>query len=168
MGYGRTRAFPHDHDIVLQRCDGNYAGVRYNQRKELREHSEMVAKYRRGMFDSANANDLALNTWSAAPLKANWIRATYITHSPIAYLYTFSRTQHANEDVEKMILGNKCDVAEKRVVAKERGEAVSKQCHKNKNYYGCENNWCDESPFIANRLPVSMAFDLWRHLPRPI
>lgn len=33
--------------------------------------------------------------------------------------------EHANEDVEKMILGNKCDMEEKRVVSKERGEAVS-------------------------------------------
>lgn len=33
--------------------------------------------------------------------------------------------QHANEDVEKMILGNKCDMGEKRIVAKERGDAVS-------------------------------------------
>lgn len=33
--------------------------------------------------------------------------------------------QHANEDVEKMILGNKCDMEEKRAVSKERGEAVS-------------------------------------------
>lgn len=32
--------------------------------------------------------------------------------------------EHANEDVEKMILGNKCDMQEKRVVTKERGEAV--------------------------------------------
>lgn len=33
--------------------------------------------------------------------------------------------EHANEDVERMILGNKCDMVDKRVVAKERGEAVS-------------------------------------------
>ena len=33
--------------------------------------------------------------------------------------------QHANEDVEKMILGNKCDVEDKRAVSKERGETVS-------------------------------------------
>lgn len=33
--------------------------------------------------------------------------------------------QHANEDVEKMILGNKCDMTDKRVVTKDRGEAVS-------------------------------------------
>lgn len=36
--------------------------------------------------------------------------------------------QHANEDVEKMILGNKCDMEEKRAVSKERGEAVSYIC----------------------------------------
>lgn len=36
--------------------------------------------------------------------------------------------QHANEDVEKMILGNKCDMEEKRVVSKERGESVSTWC----------------------------------------
>lgn len=33
--------------------------------------------------------------------------------------------QHANEDVEKMILGNKSDMEEKRVVSTEKGEAVS-------------------------------------------
>lgn len=33
--------------------------------------------------------------------------------------------QHANEDVEKMILGNKCDMSDKRTVSKERGETVS-------------------------------------------
>lgn len=41
------------------------------------------------------------------------------------YWSTFYIFQHANEDVDKMILGNKCDMEEKRVVAKERGEAVS-------------------------------------------
>lgn len=33
--------------------------------------------------------------------------------------------QHASADVEKMILGNKCDVNDKRQVSKERGEKVS-------------------------------------------
>lgn len=33
--------------------------------------------------------------------------------------------QHANEDVEKMILGNKCDMEDKRQVANERGMLVS-------------------------------------------
>jgi GTPase SAR1 family protein len=33
--------------------------------------------------------------------------------------------QHASEDVEKMILGNKCDMDEKRVISKEQGES----CH---------------------------------------
>ncbi len=34
--------------------------------------------------------------------------------------------QHANEDVEKMILGNKCDMEDKRQVSKERGDTVSR------------------------------------------
>ena len=37
----------------------------------------------------------------------------------------FWQFQHANEDVEKMILGNKCDMDDRRVVTKERGEQVN-------------------------------------------
>jgi hypothetical protein len=33
--------------------------------------------------------------------------------------------QHANEDVERMILGNKCDIEDKRQVSRERGTVVS-------------------------------------------
>jgi hypothetical protein len=33
--------------------------------------------------------------------------------------------QHASSDVEKMILGNKCDVNDRRQVSRERGAAVS-------------------------------------------
>ncbi|XP_055389758.1 ras-related protein Rab-10 [Condylostylus longicornis] len=35
--------------------------------------------------------------------------------------------EHANEDVEKMILGNKCDITDKRVVSRERGEAIARE-----------------------------------------
>lgn len=35
--------------------------------------------------------------------------------------------EHANEDVEKMILGNKCDMQEKRLVSKDRGEAIARE-----------------------------------------
>jgi len=35
--------------------------------------------------------------------------------------------EHANEDVERMILGNKCDMEDKRVVSKERGEAIARE-----------------------------------------
>lgn len=35
--------------------------------------------------------------------------------------------EHANEDVEKMIVGNKCDMTEKRVVTKERGEQIARE-----------------------------------------
>lgn len=33
--------------------------------------------------------------------------------------------QHANEDVERMLLGNKCDMEDKRVVPKAKGEQVN-------------------------------------------
>jgi len=35
--------------------------------------------------------------------------------------------EHANEDVEKMILGNKCDMTEKRIISKEKGEAIARE-----------------------------------------
>jgi Ras-related protein Rab-10 len=35
--------------------------------------------------------------------------------------------EHANEDVEKMILGNKCDMEDKRQVSRERGDAIARE-----------------------------------------
>ncbi|XP_053393908.1 ras-related protein Rab-10-like [Mercenaria mercenaria] len=35
--------------------------------------------------------------------------------------------EHANEDVEKMILGNKCDMEDKRQVSKDRGDAIARE-----------------------------------------
>lgn len=35
--------------------------------------------------------------------------------------------EHANSDVEKMILGNKCDMEDKRVISKERGDAMARE-----------------------------------------
>lgn len=37
--------------------------------------------------------------------------------------------EHANADVEKMILGNKCDMDDRRQVAKEKGEEIGVQHH---------------------------------------
>ncbi|SPP78490.1 blast:Ras-related protein Rab-10 [Drosophila guanche] len=68
--------------------------------------------------------------------------------------------EHANEDVEKMILGNKCDMTDKRVVNKERGEAVSKT----EKIMGLQlrSTSHSHSPF---RLLESMAFGSWKHPP---
>ena len=35
--------------------------------------------------------------------------------------------EHSNADVEKMILGNKCDMDEQRRIPKERGEAIARE-----------------------------------------
>lgn len=44
----------------------------------------------------------------------------------LSYLFItkVSFPQHASADVERMVLGNKCDVNDKRQVSKERGEKV--------------------------------------------
>lgn len=41
-----------------------------------------------------------------------------------AILRTLDVSQHASSDVEKMILGNKCDMTDRRQVSKDRGEKV--------------------------------------------
>ena len=35
--------------------------------------------------------------------------------------------EHSNADVEKMILGNKCDMEEQRQISKERGESIASE-----------------------------------------
>ncbi|XP_067840530.1 ras-related protein Rab-10 isoform X2 [Heptranchias perlo] len=35
--------------------------------------------------------------------------------------------EHANEDVERMLLGNKCDMEDKRVVQKSKGEQIARE-----------------------------------------
>lgn len=35
--------------------------------------------------------------------------------------------EHANEDVVKMIVGNKCDMEDRRIIAKERGEGIARE-----------------------------------------
>jgi Ras-related protein Rab-10 len=35
--------------------------------------------------------------------------------------------EHANEDVEKMILGNKCDMEDKRQVPRDRGDSIARE-----------------------------------------
>lgn len=60
--------------------------------------------------------------------------------------------QHANEDVEKMILGNKCDMSDKRVVSKERGEAVSSNRSREQNKV---QKIISESVYLS--LPLSLS-----------
>ena len=40
------------------------------------------------------------------------------------YLTLDWSVQHASSDVEKMVLGNKCDMEDRRLVSKERGTQV--------------------------------------------
>ncbi|XP_002129883.2 ras-related protein Rab-10-like [Ciona intestinalis] len=57
--------------------------------------------------------------------------------------------EHASEDVEKMLLGNKCDMEDKRMISKERGEMIAKE-HGIKFYEtSAKNNINIETAFIA-------------------
>lgn len=66
--------------------------------------------------------------------------------------FSLSLVQHANEDVEKMILGNKCDMSDKRVVSKERGEAVSSSRSREQNKV---QKIISESVYLS--LPLSLS-----------
>lgn len=48
----------------------------------------------------------------------------YNMHKHKILLLPIYLPQHASADVERMVLGNKCDVNDKRQVSKERGEKV--------------------------------------------
>lgn len=57
--------------------------------------------------------------------------------------------EHASEDVERMLLGNKCDMEEKRMISKERGEQISRE-HGIKFYEtSAKNNINIEKAFIT-------------------
>nr|CAB3265351.1 ras-related protein Rab-10-like [Phallusia mammillata] len=57
--------------------------------------------------------------------------------------------EHASEDVEKMLLGNKCDMEDKRMISKERGEQIAKE-HGIKFYEtSAKNNINIETAFFA-------------------
>lgn len=75
--------------------------------------------------------------------------------------------EHANEDVERMILGNKCDMTDKRIVSKERGEGVSILiCDKNFELH--LNKLTLTCACIFLRLPANMELDSWKHPPKLI
>jgi hypothetical protein len=48
--------------------------------------------------------------------------------SPVSVLVA-ATASYSNfcQDVERMILGNKCDMTDKRVISKERGEAIARE-----------------------------------------
>ncbi|CAG2184131.1 unnamed protein product [Oppiella nova] len=56
---------------------------------------------------------------------AKWLRNI---DEPLSHnLFISCVVKHANEDVEKMILGNKCDMDDKRMITRERGETIARE-----------------------------------------
>ena len=70
--------------------------------------------------------------------------------------------EHSNTDVEKMILGNKCDMEEQRLISKERGEAIAKENGipfletSAKNNINVEEAFLQMSERILDKLPGSV------------
>ena len=57
----------------------------------------------------------------------NWIRnieEVRILNDHLS-MFGFSYFQHASAEVERMLIGNKCDMQDKRQVSREKGEQVS-------------------------------------------
>ena len=54
----------------------------------------------------------------------NFWNATELLSKSLTIIWSFFLQQHASRDVEKMILGNKCDMNDRRQVSKDRGEQV--------------------------------------------
>jgi len=70
--------------------------------------------------------------------------------------------EHSNTDVEKMILGSKCDMEEQRLISKERGEAIAKENGipfletSAKNNINVEEAFLQMSERILDKLPGSV------------
>lgn len=67
--------------------------------------------------------------------------------------------EHANEDVEKMILGNKCDMVDKRQVPRQKGEEIARQSNipfletSAKSNVNVEKAFMDLTQAILNKTP---------------
>ncbi|CAG2164768.1 unnamed protein product [Oppiella nova] len=105
FGYGRTGEVPHDND------QHNVPSLPILQSDAVvfRVLETIVAVYRR--FIATSLRNYVL--YSTVPLSHN--------------LFISCVVQHANEDVEKMILGNKCDMDDKRMITRERGETIARE-----------------------------------------
>ena len=70
--------------------------------------------------------------------------------------------EHSNADVEKMIIGNKCDMEEQRLISKERGESIAKENGipfletSAKNNINVEEAFLQMSERILDKLPGSV------------
>ncbi|XP_064624276.1 ras-related protein Rab-10-like isoform X3 [Lineus longissimus] len=67
--------------------------------------------------------------------------------------------EHANEDVERMILGNKCDIEDKRQVSRERGTVIAREHNipfletSAKSNINVEKAFLDLATAILNKTP---------------
>eukprot|EP00127_Corallochytrium_limacisporum_P000883 Clim_evm16s29 gene=Clim_evmTU16s29 len=74
---------------------------------------------------------------------------------------------HASEEVEKMILGNKCDMEDKREVPKERGEKIAGEYGAKFLETSAKNNINVEEAFMTIARDIKKKMDLKAVQPKP-
>lgn len=107
---------------------GHHVSVWHYQWEVLWQHQELDTEYRRGkilywcvcILESILGIDRLQRALESAQLWAHFVADSF----PVCSLCQTFLPQHASADVERMVLGNKCDVNDKRQVSKDRGEKV--------------------------------------------
>lgn len=82
--------------IVFLSRSGHHVGLRYYEREKFWQHQKLDSKHRRGS----------------------------IGKTIVEIFDFFFFVQHASAEVERMLIGNKCDMQDKRQVSREKGEQV--------------------------------------------
>lgn len=114
QGHGRARAFPHDHHSILSWGDGACSCC---GRGVMVQGIILV-------YDITNEKSFDnIKTW--------------IRFLACARAHSRNIEANASSDVEKMMIGNKCDMDDKRVISKEQGAKV---CHLSSHSTVCMYN----------------------------
>ena len=74
-------------------------------------------------------------------------------------VYSFINSQHAAADVEKMILGNKCDMNDKRQVSQVRGQELAVEYNVKFMETSAKNSTNVEEAFIALARDIKKKMD---------
>lgn len=77
-------------------------------------------------------------------------------------------SQHASPDVEKMILGNKCDANDKRQVSREQGEKVSAIASMYFDWGFSESKNCTDGCVHAAMVPQGCSSVEWLNIPQAV
>lgn len=93
---------------------------------------------------------------------------TMFIHESQARVSGLCLSQHASPDVEKMILGNKCDANDKRQVSREQGEKVSAVALMYFDLGFSESKNCTDHCRHAAMVPQCCSWVEWLNIPQAV